>query len=156
MKINKKAMMSPAIVVLSVSTLVLVVMALFIFSFKQDAISNEISIGSGLEEIYVQSEILNFYLDDMCSKVETTYNADKEFLTELKKYKNAEGNYIYAYLEQVELQISDETVKFNTKTNLLEVKLNIKLAKEAEAYDDSESSIVKTDYNSEYSCSRKL
>lgn len=149
-------MMSPAIVILAVSTLVLVISALFIFNSKQAIIENEISIGSSLDEIYIQSEILNFYLDDICSKVKSTANPQGDFASELKKYKNNEGKYIFQDLEQIEEQVNEETVKFNTKEGRLNVKLNILLSKDFGITDNSKSSFVKAAYNYTYSCSKRI
>ncbi|MDP1728714.1 MAG: hypothetical protein Q8L27_00740 [archaeon] len=156
LKQNKKAMMSIAIVILVVSTLVLVISALFIFNAKQATIDNEIAISSSLDDVYIKSEILNFYLDDICSKVQSTVGASLEFMTELEKYKTSEGVYIYSELEQVAKQVNEENVNYNVQEGLLEVKFDILLSQNFEIKDKSESLLTQTVYNYTYVCSRKL
>lgn len=96
MKKDKKAKMEISIVLLVMFILVLTISSLFIFSLKKDDADEKLLIYSIAEKIYVQEELIKYYVDSIYAKTGNDVNL---FNTELEKHKDSQGDYFIRGLQ---------------------------------------------------------
>lgn len=142
---NKKSM-TLSIVLLVMATLVLVITALAVFSYRDAKISESILSGTGAEKVYVQAEILNFYLRTISKNIESEENPVLDFKKEFYEYRLQDGKFIFPELAQIEPQINSEHIQVKNK----EVSVNFAVSIE-QAFEKGYAS-----YNYTFNFNKKL
>jgi len=154
---NKKGVMSIAVLLLVLATLVLVIYSLFVFSIRSNSVQEYITSGVALEELYSRAVMLNFFLDDICYNVGSGGNAISEFRAGLNQYKDSNGAYITSIpydLSQIESQLDGSHISYNG--GLLKVNFNITMISTSYFADLSKGREFEVNYNYNYTCQRKL
>lgn len=116
---NKKALMSLAIVLLVFATLVLVIFSIYVFNFRQTGTIEAITSFKEVDALYADSELLNFYLRDICSKISSKTDPVAEFKNELQNYKLDSGEYVFPILYQIESQVDAEHIWISNNGELI-------------------------------------
>ena len=146
---SKKAQTPIAITILVLATLVLCVTALFMFAFKTNDSEQKIGV-SQINKVYNHAEVIDFYLDEVSSKIIKGSDPVLQFKQLISKYKNKDGFYLDSAFVQIETQLNDKTkspVSID-KNNKLFVDFNIVLSEII--YSDSVSGQKDYDVKYEY------
>lgn len=104
---NKKANQSLAVMILVLGTITLVVLSLVNFGYRQNNLGDEIKSISGFDKIYAEAEILNFYLREISSGINSQDKVVDNFLIGLNKYKDKNGYFIDGNLNQIKNQLDE-------------------------------------------------
>jgi hypothetical protein len=152
---SKKGVMMLGIVLLTVATLVLVIAALFVFNFRMSKINKQISSGSQAEDAYSRAEILDFYLKDISSKIDSKADPAGNFRRELENYKDKNGAYAYLDLNQIESQADEKHINIGGG-NKLDINFDITILEAIPFDDSSEGGLEMVNYTYRFSYSKAL
>jgi len=122
---NKHASMTLATTFLVLATLVLVIFAIVVFNSKQNSSLEELGSVGALENVYVRSETLNFYLKETADQVTSKTDAIKDFSNRLVQYKDSEGKYVSSDLLQIEYQLADGKKHIWVEGDILKIHFDI-------------------------------
>ena len=130
---NKKAM-SIAIVFLVLLSLTLMTTILFYLNAEKENTKEKIFLFNTMDQIHFDTNLINYYIqkifDESTKDFKSTDSKSKfitQFLNNLTRYKNLEGNYLIKEFEQIKEQIKEENIELTSEKLIL--KINIDLEK---------------------------
>ena len=108
-----------SIVLLVIMTLMILISAIYIFAFKTTDTEEKLEV-SGIDRVYAEGQVVNFYIDEIMDEVEKEYYIGINFwplpytidpVEEFKKYLavyNNKGTYVNPAFIQIDIQINNQ------------------------------------------------
>lgn len=150
-RMNKKAV-SPAIYIVTISSLLLSIGTLGYFLIEQGNMGNVIKISNEIDKVYLNELLLNFYLENIFDNSVSDFNVVQgkqvfidNFLKELRGYKDKKGEYPTRELAIAELEFLNGNVIDNVE--IIGDRLFFRLELKLKNYHTSKDNDLLLDYN---------